>query len=358
VDYSKITCSYSQVADYLFCRYRWALGYPRRITRYAPVRPLDFGSATHAGLEAGLLAHAVKASWKEILRRADQGVQSWLKAWVKDRGGNKQVNETERLEIARIAEQGAVLTARTLEWFDLPRWSILKFKGKPAVEVELQVPMPGWKCYRCFIDAIAKDRRDGGTWILNWKTSGSFWDEEADAANLQATAEQAIVSMHGISAAGSCTTMLRSEPPKEPSVNKDGSMSRARIATDWPTYEAALKRHRLKPADYVEEMKPKLDVEFFRMVKTYRGKEEITTAWNSIIVPTAAEMLTQKPKSWPTQQRILTKRGCPGCWARAFCLAELRGEDTDFLLATDYAHKDHPTPRSAVKTMELEEEGT
>jgi hypothetical protein len=343
---SELTVSRSQILDYLSCGYRWDLSYRRGIAGTAVREAMDLGSAVHMAFKHGILAYVTTKKWTERVLRSSAlaGAHAWAEGERKARG--TYLTGEHRAQIEALESEGTAIAIRALEHFDLPSWEVATHKGKPLVEMELVAPLKPWKGYRTIPDFVARERKAGKRapfWLIDWKCRGQMESDDAEEVNLQfATMQYVIARTLPIEIEGSILWQIRSEAPKWPKTNKDGSVSRALIATDWATYSRAVVEAGKNPADYEADMRPKLDqIEWYRTIRQHRSWDECREVWRQIVVPAARRMATdpQIIRRWTH-----TPFACKGCWARAFCLAELRGDDTEFLLQTDYMDTRNPRP--------------
>lgn len=348
----ELTNSRSQILDYLNCGYRWDLGYRRGISSAGVSEAMDMGSAVHRGFK-GAIASYVKRGAKWTLKDGAKAITAEVEAWAaeeaKRRGKHLMVEH--EMQIRAIADEAPVIARRGVEHFELPKWEVATLNGKPIFEMELMVPLPPWKGFRTIPDLVARERGTKPWYMIDWKSRGSFESDDAEEINLQFSTMQRVLHIRAknINIVGSLLWQLRSQAPRLPQQNKDGKMSRAYLACDWPTYEAALKAAKLNPADYIEEMKPKLEkYEWFKTLRQHRSLEECEAIWDQIVVPVSARM-AQDPQT--IRRFVHQPFGCSGCWARNFCLAELRGDDTDFLLETDFMDTRKPRPRREMGEM-------
>lgn len=322
--------SYSRLAEWTTCRYRWKLRYIDHITRRVDFRAPTLGSAVHVGMACGLLEKDYVAGidqWKEeylqkhILEIAD-GVDELI---AETTGCLNQEIEDMTNEVTSTAKE---ITGRALKVFGPDQWEPVLFNKAPMVEIELRVPIRGWGGYRGILDLVAKEKSTGFVWVVDHKVRNQLQPVEAEEVNLQMASYQYLALRHGIQTIGSLTNQILAKVPSIPQLNKNGTMSRARIATDWSTYKQALISNNLDPEDYAEEMVDKLNVEFQRESRAYRSEEEVRNTWSNVIQKTAWDMTRKSPHYW----RKMGHMNCQSCWARDFCLEELRGGDTEYLL--------------------------
>lgn len=334
---SELTVSRSQILDYLACGYRWDLSYRRGIQTAHVREALDQGSAVHRAIKGAIRVHTGKKVTDQLVK---MGMLAETKAWAKEARAErgKFLTDEAKDQIREIELNAYGIAQKAIEHFNLREWEVAVWKGQPLFEVEVITKLPPWKGYRCIPDLVARPRREGKKapyWLIDWKGRASFEEDDAEEVNLQFASMQYVLEMEApdIRIEGSILWQVKSQSPRWPAKNKDGSLSRAAIVTDWPTYLAAIKKEGLNPADY-EDMKAKIaEIEWFRAIKQHRTHEECENVWYQIIVPAATRMANdpQVIRRWTHMPFA-----CKGCWARAFCLAELRDEDTEFLLETDY----------------------
>lgn len=326
--------SYSQIYAWNRCRFLWELRYPRRIARRITERPLSLGGAVHRGIDGGI-------STKGDLSAVAEGVQSYIDEWKTKI--MRQMDDDELEHIMEVEQSAHIIARNSIRNIDFDRWeTVIGPEGEPMVERRIVVPISRSRYWDGFVfvcDWVARDAENGLVWVIYHKVRRQFLPEDAEEVNQQAAVYQYALREIGIETAGSICHNVRSNPPKIPSLNKNGSMSKAKIATTWEVYRETLLAHGLDPADYEEDMKPKLaEVVFERWDKAFRGEAEINAVWNDVIVPASQAISRKHKKIW----RALNYMACNGCSMRELCLAELRGYDTEWLLATDYIDKNNP----------------
>lgn len=338
----------SQLTEWFRCRYRWHLSNRRHIARREVHPAMDLGSAVHAAIAAVFRCHAefskpalTAAKLKKLRAALQEGLKTYRKEWVEEHGVESNGDVTAQLD--EIQAKAAVLAWRAIEKLDLARWEVIWLDDVPLIEQKLSMPFLDGVPFYGTKDLVAKDRKEGGIWVLDWKVREALQPVENEEVDLQIPAYQNLLQHHGIVTTGGIKLQIRAEEPKIPSRNKDGSMSRQRIATTWEVYEAELIKHGLDPKDYAE-MRQKLDVEFFRLDKIYRNQASLVLIWEKVILPMARLFVKSK-----SQVRNMNSWNCRGCWAREFCLAELLGEDTDFLLETNFIDLDDPRARMILR---------
>jgi hypothetical protein len=334
--------SYSQIETFLTCRYRWFLQYVLGIRPRVRSRPLEIGDAVHRGIAEFMSG-----------RDPDIGIDAWYadllrSLVVDDEGLNLQAHE--------MYLTAKAVTARAIAGlFELGYWTHTDVDGNPFVERELLLPVVGWPGgFQTKLDLIAVEPSTSAKWVIDFKTRGGYFTDENDEdASLQNAIYHAAALLNGIDVEGTITFQIKSTPPKRPKLNKpkaDGTveMSRAAVACDWQTYEAALVEAGLDPADY-QEMRTKLDsVEFVKPVFNRRSHQTIENIWNAVVEPAAYSMAGMYrqylemglPGERRNMHRHLSPRVCNGCGVQKVCFGDLKGYDVPGILALEFEH-DH-----------------
>lgn len=325
--------SYSRLMNYVGCKYRWDLYYNRKLRPRIEAAAPTVGSAVHVALAAGIQDLSM-----------EQALMDWADNYLAEKiletdEDIQAVNEIIKKQIGETVSFAYMIAERFFRNdFNKSEWEVVKFKGKdPIVESEFQVPIQGWSGFRCFVDCVLLHKDSNQMWLVDWKIRKTFTNTDLEEFNLQNAAYQYILLRHGIQTVGSITYQILQKLPSVPSLNKNGSMSRALIASDWDTYKQALIDNNLNPDDYAEEMIPKLTAEFSRIGRAYRNEAEIKATWKQIIQPAAWDMARTKQQI----TRNMSIMNCGNCWARDFCLEELRDpERARLLIGTNYSFKE------------------
>lgn len=349
--------NYSQIAEWLKCRYRWHLGVRRHIQTRAVMRAPELGSMVHAGMAVsmqhvaltrvkGQLQRSVQDLQFEATMLAHDAIAEYAERGIELRGGRKLLQREEVDMFDNLVEQSIGIVCKQLSLIDFQRYETVLKGGKPVVETAVTMPMEDpesiFAAYHATVDWVLIDRELGAVFNADYKVRKAYTPEHAEEVNLQQTMYQRLLAYNGIPTDGTIMFQVKAQPPREPELLASGKgLSRAAIVTDWETYEATLRKHGFDPADY-EDMKPKLDaVEWNRIEYTYRSAEESRSIWERVVVPAAREIWQSKN----LDQRAWNFMACNGCWARTFCLSEVRSEDLSFLLETQYVDMENPRNR-------------
>lgn len=346
--------NHSQLLEWMKCRYRLELTTVRGINSRAVIRPLTVGSAIHAGMEGALRRMGRPGATPKRIRRASQkAIDAWISSQVDIRGGEGQMTEDETHDLSEVQAEAPVIVQKALEFIDLDRFTTLITPDGPAVELPILIPYPGWGGFHVTIDWAVRDKHTGGAWIWDYKFRSSLAPDEAEDYNLQMAVYQRVLwEKYGIETEGTMMFQGRNTAPKIPKLNQNGTMSRSDIATDWDTYRDELLRNGLDPVDY-DDMRIKLaDKRRFKLTPAYRPMSQVDNIWEHIVVPAAAD-LKRFYDGQSKAYRSMHQFNCNGCWARPFCLAELREEDTDFLLSTSFINLNDPAERMVLTADDM-----
>lgn len=328
--------SFTQMTDFLTCRHRWYLKYVLGIRPKVRSTPMEIGDGVHRAL-ASLLAGGDPLD----------GLNAWYadlsRAFVID----DDAFNAKAAEMYQTAQAIVERAVTALE--DLGYWTLNDPQtGVPLVEHEWNLPLAGWRGgFVVKLDWVAYDPLNKRAWVCDFKTRAYFTTEEDEWSNMQNALYQAGALMNGIDSVGTMTVQINSTPPKQPKQNKDGTMSRAAVACDWQTYEAALRAANLDPSDYADMRASLSGKTYVAVTPVIRSPESIERVWNEIIEPVAAQMVTayeafqydylNKTAGVP---RHLSPRTCNACGVRSLCHSTLKGYGVADLLRTDYNARD------------------
>lgn len=316
--------SYSQISTFQRCRYSWELGYKEGLMPRVDMPAPQLGTAIHKGMEAGLIGGSVF-----------RGVDAWGKMILA-----KLQPDQEQVVIDQMVEAKSIAT-RMLDDFYERGFEVVEHKGQKLVEAELRLKLaPMEEDFVGLVDVVAREKRTGHIWCVDFKSRKSFLPEDAEEYSLQmATYQYLLRAVLGLDTKGTIAWQTRNTMPKLPKLNKNGqSMSRAILATTWVVYRAHLVANGLDPAEY-EDMKGKLEsIDWIRLSRAFRGKAEIFAIWDQIILP-LVEDIARARKETHLQPRTLNSFNCKGCRFRDLCMEGLRGGDVQFLRETRYMKK-------------------
>jgi len=222
-------------------------------------------------------------------------------------------------------------------------------------EYIVETPMPG-VFFKLVVDLGILDEEEK-LWVVDHKTASSI-----PAANtfhgmdpqlilypwaLERLMENGQLTKYPIG--GVIYNYIKSKPPSLPQLNKDGSLSKRKIATDYPTAYLFLKQNGYDPKDFAEILVPlKNRSDFLRRYRLprepYVTKEILLDALSVV-------------KRMQTTRRFTrsVSKDCSFCGYRDLCRAELNGFDTTIMRKTDYVFEEEHEHHIATLDSEADE---
>lgn len=315
--------SWSEIQAWCTCRQKWYWAYevgvvPKRVERAPSV-----GSCGHVAVAALLRGE----DWTEA-------VTAWLKRELEKR----ELFDEEIAERRAVADLVTGIMPRYLECYREENFDPV------LVECKFEIPIRGVGLKLIgYWDAIVRGR-DGKLWLLEHKfPQQRFRSDEDLELDGQIGVYQYAAHRLGYPVVGTVYNQLMARLPAEPKQNKDGSLSRAAVYTDWLTYREALVRAGLDPAGYAEMEGKLADFKFFQRNHIYRPLIEVRLFTRDM------------------ERRIWTMRGakkhiyrsesfivCGRCPYRELCLESVKGRDTEYIIREQF---------DAKKSREEEENG-
>lgn len=362
----KNTISVSQIGSFQDCQYKWQLMYVENIrTRKGDLTASATGSVVHAGMAGGLNAlykmqktHrkiSDKTAWKRIETAVREAIIGWSEENHTADKMTTQIMEDEHIVVLpdenyhvewdAMITDAFVITMRTLRNLDIvQRYVVVETTHEgitsPLIEYWLEIDLSldlglpkNTYSFAGVVDAVLYDRETGATAVFDWKLHARFTDLEDEQLSSQiALYQHALRVNYGVEAALGIVYQIKRDPPRKPSLNMDGTMSRRQITSDWPTYEAALIEAGLKPDDYAEEMQAKLaKAEFYRPLMVFRTPQITQIFWDNLLTFARTIIKTDR---YPMALGF----SCRRCAFAALCNARIYGLDTEALFEDRYEY--------------------
>lgn len=192
------------------------------------------------------------------------------------------------------------------------------------------------------IDGLAKDK--SFTWLVEHKTCKKMPGEEVRMFDTQAILYSKVLNELGEDAHnGVIWDYIRTKLPVKPELLAKGGLStRKNIDTTPEVYLAEIKRHGFDPENYtniLSELEDKRS-SFYRQVRLPLNKNFAEVIWNEAII--TAQLLQELEERHYNGEEVFTRnltRDCSWCDYSSLCHAELRGEDTEYLLRHDFIRR-------------------
>lgn len=328
------TISHSQVSTWRECEQRWEYRYGQRLVSKRIERPLHLGSWVHACLEA----HYKFGDWRRghKVYLADYNKLFEEEKLMLDKGKSKK-QSMDRADYEPLPSQVERIVRSYL-------WYYRKHKEETlAVEVEYHLPREGY-IQHGVIDRIYRDS-DGLIWVQDHKvwddiplTEGTLHTVDPQLTIYLEGAKEAL----GIEAAGVEYNYVRSSVPSFPSKNKDGSLSKSEVATDYPTAYRWLKENGYDPREYSDLLLPLMGASPFLRRHRLPRNEVVTARVLADFDRSAAAIVGHVD----TVRNI--GRHCDWCPFQTLCRNELYGMSTKALRDMNFVVEDKSKRKKVV----------
>lgn len=340
--------SVSQIQTFLSCGKKWEYGYLEEITPRVERSYLMIGKLCHKGMQT-----AMQTLWELQGTANDQTILHTMYTMALDsmkQEYDQYMNEVPLLDeeipdMEQMWEDAKSVFIQALEEFEPLKYEVYTVtkdkKPIPALELHFCVPCAGSKGLHGYIDAILKDKETGCLWSTDYKFRKSLAPDEEEAFNIQNSVYCYACMKMGIPITGTLTWQHVNTPAEEPQILKNGKLSRAKIKTTWARFRIACARYAQDPADYEEEMAPKLaEIEWYRATREYRNAETVETIWSECVVPVSRAIAkARNPKT--KKYRSLYPWNCKMCQFQSLCQAELRNYDANAIRLREYTKRSH-----------------
>ena len=341
-DVGKLMLSASQIIQFLKCRKAWSYSYRENLTTRVERPYLTIGKLCHIGMQ-----YAFKEKYKQDMTN-NYDEQACIIAGKKEiiNAFNKYMSENCFLEeeipmLKQLEFDSEIIFERTFRSMNPANLEVVNVDGQPSIELHFKIPITRTKWLHGFIDAILRDKTTNEVWIVDYKFRRSLADADDEAYNMQNATYMYAAKYLGLQLTGTITYQSLNQVPAIPALNKNGTVSRAKIKTDWETYSAFLEIHGQNPEDYAEEMIPKLaDIEWIRPIKEFRNEETLKRIWKEVIVSASDQIFkAYKAKTDKTCIKSMFAFNCKMCQFAQLCQGELRNYDASYLKNTVYMQK-------------------
>lgn len=321
-----IEVSFSELKTWRRCQRMHKFKYVERLQKRSKSLPLYKGSVIHSCLEYYYTGRDWKDAWRLFKKEFDKLLPE-----------EKAVYEDLPSEVARLMKGYTVYYKKD----DLE--VVTDKKGRPIVEREFRVRIPNTRVVvKGIIDLVARDNY--GIWVFDHKTvKKEPPSQEFRMTDVQTTLYFWVVltlckewGINPKDLRGAVFNYIRTSPPKEPELLKDGKMSKRNIDTCWMFYRSALIKAGLDPRNYLD-MKKKLKGNEARFY--HRHRMDKPKALMKILLQEAVFTAYQIEALHDSVARTLDKSCEWGCDYKELCYAELQGFDTSSMIKTMYERR-------------------
>ena len=333
--------SVSQLQTFLSCKKKWEYNYIDKLKPRVEKSYLTIGKLCHKGMQTAMqYLWQNMGDWQMAQAHALDEIQKMWDYYMYE----TPLLDEELPDMEQMLDDAKAVFVQAFKEFEPWKYEVytIEHKGKkmPALELHFVVPCPPTKGLHGFIDAILRDKETGFLWCTDYKFRKSLSPDEEEAYNIQnAVYAYACSKMH-IDITGTMTWQHVNTPAADPKINKDGTISTAKIKTTWDHYEKFCIDHGQDPQDYYLEMEEKLrDIEWFRPTLEYRNPETVERIWQMCVVPAARGVKSAHNKN-ARNYRSLYPWNCKMCQYQSLCQATLRDYDIEAIINREYTRRD------------------
>lgn len=311
--------SQSKLKAFNRCPKQYEYKYVERLTPKKRERPLFFGSWVHKAIESYYTTP--DRNWRS-------GYAEYKLKW-------EALFEEEREELSRRGDPISQIP-RIMRGYEF----YYKDDGWDPIMVEqefmVETPMPG-VYFKMVLDLGIVDSEEK-LWAVDHKTASAI----PPANTFHAMDPQLILypwalerlmdngQLPKMPIGGVVYNYIKSKAPSLPQVNKDGSLSKRKVSTDYPTLYLFLKQQGYDPRDFAHILVPlKKRSEFLRR---YRLPREPYVTREVLLDALSVVKRMQETKRFTRS----VSRDCNFCGYRDLCRAELNGFDTEIMRKTDF----------------------
>lgn len=312
-DEVRVNFNQSRIKTFARCPKEYEYKYIQLLAPKMRVRPLFLGSWIHSCLES----HYRDGDWK-------LGHAPYVAQW-------NGLFEEEQLSLRKrgksLGPPFPELVTRIMQSY---LWYYRNEGYKPVmVEQILEVPTPlkiGNKrfVFKGRLDLVMQDE-EGHNWLWDHKTASTIPQPTAfHAMDPQLMLYPwAAKEQYGIEISGIIYNYVGSKAPSIPKLNKDGSLSKRKVKTDYPTLFKFLKRSGYDPNDFAHILKPMAKRSEF--LRRYRMPREAVVTKEVLLDVLSVVKRIDETKRFT---RTIT-RDCVRCSYIDLCRAELNGFNTE-----------------------------
>jgi hypothetical protein len=312
--------SHSKVKTGRRCLRAYYYKYVLKLMKRIKSRPLYIGGLVHECLES----YFKNGHYLPVIKEWE--IKEFSKMFKEEQALNSDI-----IPLVKVLMRGYIKNWKsldlTMEW----------------VEKEIEVEIAPGIVLIGKVDGKARDSR-GRKWLVEHKTCKKMPGEEVRTWDTQAILYDKALRMVGEERlVGVIWDYLRTKLPVKPEVLKSGGLStRKNIDTTPEVYLREIKRHGLNPKGYTDilaELTLKRD-SFYRQVKLPFSIKHSDRVMKEMVVTSKHLIYMENHHSDNELMwfRNLT-RDCDWCDFKTLCHAELRGEDTEYLLKHDYSKR-------------------
>jgi len=306
--------TYSEIASRRRCPLQHHYNYKMKLEKKVAGLPLTLGSLGHTLMEARYR----EGDWKPT-----------LKSYVE--------NEWQKMFDEQRAEYGDLPgeVDRLMRGYDYfyrnDQWTVIDTEVSFLTKLTDNIGLAGK------IDLVVEDV-NGKLWVVDHKFVKQRPDDDFLVMELQTTLYYwaATLKYGKDEVVGVILNYIKTKAPSIPHLNKDGTMSKAKLDTDLFTLLRFFKENNLNPKEYKEQVERArvTSNEFYVRKRLDRPGSMLKVALKEAVA-TIADCYSKRPLT-----RTTIKQCSWDCDFQPLCFAELQGHDTNFLIKSQYRVKE------------------
>jgi len=315
-DLIQVNFNQSRIKTFNRCPKQYDYKYNQLLEPKRKVRPLFLGSWVHACLET----HYRDGDWKIGHR---EYTAQWDKLFDEEKIALQSRGKTVGPPFPELVER----IMKSYLWY-YREDHFVPYMVEQILEVPTPLKINGKQfVFKGRLDLIMRDTDDDTLWLWDHKTASTI----PQATSFHAMDPQLMLypwgaqEQYGIEIAGIYYNYVRSRPPSIPKLNKDGSLSKRKISTDYPTLYRFLKENGYSPNDFAHILRPMMHQSDF--LRRYKLPREAVVTREVLLDTLSVVKRIDETKRWT---RTIT-RDCMRCSYHDICRSELNGFDTTLM---------------------------
>lgn len=313
----RMIVSHSEITTWKTCRMKWMWQYYEKLRPVQQNKPITIGSLGHVGI-AALLENK---NWMSAIATAAESYK------------RPDMFEDEIMAVDKMASDVQTMVGMYVKTYAQND----KFKLVGS-EIPFEIPIAGVK-HKCigYFDAMVEDSQ-GNKWLMEHKfPSQQFRSWEDTELSTQLGIYQWAAMRIGTPVMGIIYNQILAKTPQMPKLLKNGqAMSRAEIYCDWDMYKRCLESNGFNPAEYAEEMIPKLYSKKFCERYTILRNYDQVRMYAEELATVAYTLVSGHKHIYMCDNPI----HCRSCQFRELCMEKVRGRDPEHMIEAAYYRQD------------------
>lgn len=293
------------------CQYAYYLKYVKKLKSKTKSRPLMVGSLVHESIESYIKTGSYLGKFTEFRE------QTFRRLNVEEQALNADI-----IDLCKVLVRG---------WVN--RWKRGPYE-MVWVEKEFNVELRPGVVFTGKIDGRCREKATGREWLIEHKTCKKMPDEAVRMYDVQTPLYTSVLpEIDEPPVTGVIWDYVRTKMPAIPEMLKNGTLSaRKNIDTLPEVFLREINRHGLNPSGYQDIISSLNDESFYRRIP-YQVTSHQTKALREELLITAEFLIDLEERG---QYFKNLTRDCSWCDFKDLCYAELRGDDTEYLLKHNF----------------------